>query len=245
MSSRAGGLPNPRHSCESVEHYTPPGIIEAARAVLGGIDLDPATSVVANTIVKAPRIFTAAEDGLAHSWAGRIFLNPPGGKTQNESNQKRWYFKLANEWSDGRVDAAIFVCFSVELLQTTQVDSPAGLPLPLDLPFCIPSRRIGYFVERQEQEGGSRLEKGTSPPHASAIILFPPENDYVAALDRFALTFAPIGKVVDAAYRTSPWQSSTLVPQPAATGAANANNNAAPIDMKAMASGAGVPILGS
>lgn len=50
-----------RHSSASTNHYSPPDIIEAARRVMGGIDLDPATNKVANRVVKAKRIFTPAD----------------------------------------------------------------------------------------------------------------------------------------------------------------------------------------
>lgn len=40
------------------DYWTPPEIIEAARDVMHGIELDPATSKAANRIIKAERIFT-------------------------------------------------------------------------------------------------------------------------------------------------------------------------------------------
>lgn len=72
------------HSAASNEWYTPPEIVEKARAVLGSIDLDPASSYTANTIVKATDFYGTSEkgqfsDGLAVSaWVGNVFLNPPG-----------------------------------------------------------------------------------------------------------------------------------------------------------------------
>lgn len=60
------------------EWYTPAAIIEAARTVLGGFDLDPASSIIANRTVQAERIFTAEDDGLKQEWpVGRIWANPP------------------------------------------------------------------------------------------------------------------------------------------------------------------------
>ena len=65
------------HATAHEDYWTPPEFIEAAREVMDGIDLDPATSEAANEVVRAGTFHTAEDDGLAHDWKGRMWMNPP------------------------------------------------------------------------------------------------------------------------------------------------------------------------
>lgn len=96
------------------EWFTPSKYIEAARAVMGGIDLDPASCELANRTVKATRFYTQRENGLAQPWHGRIWLNPPYGKVNpipgsTRSYQKLFVEKLLSEIASGNIEQAILL----------------------------------------------------------------------------------------------------------------------------------------
>ena len=59
------------------EWYTPQEYIESARLVLGDIDIDPASSEIANEKIKAKKYYTIDDDGLSKKWIGKIWMNPP------------------------------------------------------------------------------------------------------------------------------------------------------------------------
>ena len=59
------------------EWYIPKYIIDAARTTMGSIDLDPASSILANQTVMAKKIYTKEDNGLTQNWFGNIWLNPP------------------------------------------------------------------------------------------------------------------------------------------------------------------------
>lgn len=83
--------------------YTPPWLIEKARAVLGGFDTDPATCAAAQAVVQAETWYTEVEDGLAHVWTGRLWLNPP------YSGPARWTRKALAYYAAGDVTAALIL----------------------------------------------------------------------------------------------------------------------------------------
>jgi len=59
------------------EWFTPAKYIQAAKDVMGGIDLDPATCESAQAQICASTYYTKEDDGLAQEWHGRVWLNPP------------------------------------------------------------------------------------------------------------------------------------------------------------------------
>lgn len=128
----------PMLSAKSDEWYTPGNVIDAARSVLGGIDLDPASCEVANRMVRAPGYFTLEDDGLAQDWHGRIWLNPPF------SSASRFAAKALAEYEAGHITAIVLLsagaatshwfhplwdhvlCFSRGRLRFTREDGTPG-----------------------------------------------------------------------------------------------------------------------
>ncbi len=169
-------LDNPKHSSKSQDWYTPTSIIEASRSVMGSIDLDPASSYVANGIVGATHYYTKEDNGLVMPWYGNIYLNPPGGKLKGQSIPKLFWKKLIYS---PRVTQAIFLAFSIELLQTSQLSE---CPSACDFIICIPERRLAFT------DATGKTIKGNT--HASAIIGY--EVDHNA----FAKHFRPFGSIL-------------------------------------------------
>lgn len=182
----SGTLPNPKpqHSSKSVEHYTPVPIVEAARTVLGEIDLDPASCSLANEVVQAAAFYGPGglgPDGLAEPWCGRVFLNPPGGCVPaayrgmgTSSNAALWWGRLASSWQEGEIEAAIFVGFTLEILRSAQA---LDVPQPLDFPLCVPSSRIAFDTGVHEDGWPDCLLQrvsSSSPTHANVIVYLPP-----------------------------------------------------------------------
>jgi hypothetical protein len=120
------------------------------------------------------------------------------------SSQKQWWKKLALEWLECHITSAVFVGFSLEILQVTQSLEAGERTLgkiPLDFPFCVPSSRIAYHKEVETgPDGRIELVEGSSPPHGSVLIFLPAERVRVRTTDtsvaRFEKAFSKLGRVI-------------------------------------------------
>lgn len=141
----------PRQDTTPDDYYTNPLIIEAARKVLGKIDLDPASHAIANRVVRASEFFSQAENGLTREWFGRVWLNPPFSKW------KEFLPKLLDEWKSGRIKS---MCV-LSAMRTVTAQYFSELQ-EAAVAMCITRGRYRFWGERA----------GDSPDDGHAIFYF-------------------------------------------------------------------------
>ena len=115
------------------EWYTPSEFIDAARAVMGGIDLDPASCEDAQETVQATTYYTEEENGLTKDWSGRVFLNPPFA----HPTVKFFADKLLQSYQSGSVPQAVYLSNACTDTGWWQGLSRSGV-------VCFPEGRIKF-----------------------------------------------------------------------------------------------------
>lgn len=133
---------------KSNEWYTPIPYIEAARRVMGNIDLDPASCDFANKTVKATRYYNKEENGLMYPWVGTVFLNPPYGKTESgESLLKVFTTRLIQQYEAG---------ITTEAISLIPVNTATRWFVPLwQFPICFPVKRIRFNTALGKSDGAA------------------------------------------------------------------------------------------
>lgn len=152
------------------EWFTPTEYVEAARKVIGEIDLDPASSEMANETVQAKAFYAAKDDGLSQPWYGRIFLNPPYGRLAGE-----FINRLETEYAAGEVKSAIALvnahCTDTEWFQALW-----------DHTLCFTDHRIDF--------DSAGRDKTSTSTHGSVFVYLGDDRE------RFAKVFAQFGAIV-------------------------------------------------
>lgn len=152
------------------EWYTPEDYIAAAVAVMGGIDLDPASTKAANAIVGASKFYTVKDDGLVQPWTGRVWMNPP----YDTSLIAAFCGRLAECFSAGDVTQA---CVLVNNATETRWFHGLGVAASA---ICFPLGRVRFWHPERE----------AVPLQGQAVLYL---GDSGAA---FRQKFAPFGLVV-------------------------------------------------
>lgn len=123
------------------EWYTPAPYVEAAREVMGGIDLDPASSVAANEVVRANRFFTEEDNGLVQVWeADSLWMNPPYARPRIDE----FCGKLAEDYSAHNVKQAITLTNNATETGWFHALAEVGSAM------CFPRQRVKFWHPDKE-----------------------------------------------------------------------------------------------
>lgn len=143
------------------EWHTPAMWIDLARTVLGGIDLDPASSPIAQKTVKAKKFYkyvSENDNGLTQEWKGRVWLNPPYSPKEIAAFSS----KMIEEFTSGHVTAAIMLTHNYTDSSWFQRLARAASAV------CFPSTRIRFEdphgVPCSPTQGQALFYFGTAAP---------------------------------------------------------------------------------
>lgn len=160
-------------SSESNEWFTPAVYVDAARELMGGIDVDPASCEFANRTVQAATYYDITMNGLDREWRGRVWLNPPYGRDGGDSNQEIWSRRLIEQYDTGIVTEAVLLVNAVPGNKWFQ-------PLWRFI-LCFPDHRIRFYSQETD---------ASQPTHSNALIYLGEQHE------RFNALFSQFGVVV-------------------------------------------------
>lgn len=173
------------------EWYTPSKYIEAARAVMQGIDLDPASCELANRTVKATRYYTKEDNGLAQEWHGRVWLNPPYGANNHLPNDqksyvKQWVDKLICSHNNGDVEQAI-ACLLIQ--PSAKWFSPLW-----NYPLCFTNHNVRFFLPNKSTAKGRKGRTTDSHLFGTLFVYLGPNiSSFVEHFTEFGPVITPDG----------------------------------------------------
>jgi phage N-6-adenine-methyltransferase len=154
---------------ESNEWYTPSVYLDAAKEVLGQIDVDPASCEAANITVQAAVYYDKKTDGLKQDWPGKVWLNPPYGGLS-----AAFTAKLIEQYQARITTEAIL------LVNANSTDTKWFQPL-WDYVLCFTNHRINFICPDGEKSGST---------HGSVFVYFGPNQK------KFAEVFSRLGVIV-------------------------------------------------
>lgn len=161
-----------------IEWYTPPDILKSAYEVMGGIDLDPASSDAqqAQALVKAKQYFTIANNGLERPWHGRVWLNPPYARGWIDL----FVEKMVTSYRSGEMSAGIMLTNSATETRWWQMAAGACDAL------CFRRGRVRFL----KVEKGALTTGNSAPSHPHTLFYFGHDTSrFLRVFECFGLVF--------------------------------------------------------
>ena len=195
------GLKRGNIRSEDFEWITNRDLIDSAHFVLGRIDLDPASSDVANKYVNAKKYFTVKEDGLNEQvWHGNVYLFPPAHSYFWHKKSQRWkvtrglsptltaghavwWKAIKRKWLSGEIESGIYF--------TNYIDMAMYCQDIFDHPVCILKSRpnlIRHYFHKDQL-----INRTTS---CSMVVYLQPKTNIEESTECFIETYRPKGRVI-------------------------------------------------
>lgn len=192
-------IQNIKSHAEDRELITNDDLVAAAHALLEGIDLDVASSKVANQYVEAKEYFTPSDDGLnCQQWYGSVYLFPPSGAYFWDKKNDRWkmtrassptlvsspavwFRKLYRSWMAREIKQGLFFSNCPDMIRFEQK--------LFDFPVCI--LKTAPILLKHTSEGIDKHKTCTS-----LLVYLPPVNESGDAVERFIDIYSEKGRIL-------------------------------------------------
>jgi hypothetical protein len=184
---------------EDQELITNPDLISAAYALLGEIDLDVASSKVANSYIEALNYYTPQDDGLNNiEWFGKVYLFPPSGTyyfdkrldkwkmtrsnaTAITSSHAVWFQRLYRAWWNNEIEQGLYFTNCPDMIRYEQKI--------FDFPICI--LKTAPDLIKNSSEGITKHRTCTS-----MVIYLQPKDNPGGATQKFIDIYEEKGRIV-------------------------------------------------
>jgi hypothetical protein len=186
----------------ATDFVSPPEVVGVTTSFFNGtIDLDPASSEAANTLINANRFFTHEHNGLVQDWRGKnVYLYPPrdvllSGEQPKEvllfnrrrrfqkSAQRVWLEECLRRYRKAEFDEAII------FLTSSQVALLVTQKLNIDLPMCVLKQHPNLHLD------APGLPKLDSTRCLGFVLYLPSPFNTEERIMEFASLYSQLGRV--------------------------------------------------
>ena len=195
------GVPTGNFRSEGYEWITNRDLVDSAHELMGGIDLDPASSAKANEYVGARSFYTPQDDGLNdQQWFGRVYVFPPpntyfwdkkndcwtptrGMSPSLTSGHAAWWRTLKKKWLAREVEQAIFFSNFIDTVMYNQD--------MFDFPVCIMKARPTLLRHYFDDNRVERKRTG-----CSIIVYLQPRDETSEKTQDFIDIYSEKGRIL-------------------------------------------------
>ena len=186
---------------EDYEWISSKDMIDSAHLVMGGIDLDPASSDKANEFVNAKKYYTPVDDGLNEmEWFGNVYVFPPrhsyfwhhgsqrwkmtrGLSPTLTSSYALWWKTLKRKWVSREIEQGIYFANAPDMFMYCQDI--------FDHPVCV--FRTRPMLNQHFFHDGTIKSRNTC---VSFAVFLQPSKNVADATQHFVDVYGEMGRII-------------------------------------------------